>query len=170
MSSRPVFKGNLEVETIQTLIFGLTTFFVFIGLVVDILTEQKMVLWLVFLTMSFFLFLAGFFAKYFPRTVVLLAISILIFTSVYTTLNLFIIGSDILVTQIITLIFYVLTMIVINILTLNTLSSGMVVDSIIKKRITNKMTTYSKLRRRKSRRNSSKTHMSTSIKSGTYCG
>jgi len=170
MPSDHTFKGNLEVETIHMLLVGLTTFFVFMGLAVDILTEKSMLLWLVFLATSFVLFLFGIMAKYFPKVVIFMVLALLSFISLYGIFFLFVDGNGVMLPQLFTLFIYVTVMGIINYSTLIKQVSGAVVDMDIKTRKTNMMTTYSKLRRRKSRRNSSRSHTSTNVKSGTYRG
>ena len=168
MPSDHTFKGNLEVETIHMLLVGLTTFFVFIGLAVDILTEQKMLLWLVFLATSFVLFLFGILAKYFPKVVIGLVMALLTFISLFGIFYMFNDGNEMMFPQLFTLFIYVCVMGIINYSTLIRQVSGSVVDMDIKKRKKSKSTIYSKLRRRQSRRNSNRSHTSTNVKSGAY--
>ncbi len=168
MPSDHTFKGNLEVETIHMLLVGLTTFFVFMGLAVDIVTEKSMLLWLVFLATSFVLFIFGIMAKYFPKVVIVLVLALLTCISLYGIFFLFVEDNEMMLPQLFTLFIYVTVMGIINYSTLIKQVSGSVVDMDIKARKTNKMTTYSKLRRRKSRRNSTRSHTTTHVKSGAY--
>ncbi|MFK8013516.1 MAG: hypothetical protein AB8B80_15870 [Marinicellaceae bacterium] len=168
MSVHSRFKGSLEVETVHYLIFAITTFFVFIGLSVDIITEQKLMLWVVFLVNSFVLFILGFFAKYAPKIIVVMAHLFSSFFALLITKNLYLLENQVMVAQIITLIIYVITILSFYVFTFKSLSSGEIVDLKITQHALNKMSIYSKLRRRLSRRVSTRSKHSTKIRSGAY--
>lgn len=164
-------KNIIDLEAVHFMLFFFTVIFASIGMLVDLITDQKFQLWWIVLSSSFALFILTFVAKFAPKISFLIMLTSITVIGYYSYINI-ILDYKILVPQLVMLVIYflvILAVIFINYFVIKNHYRITIHDKVlVAKKISGSRS--SRKERKFKRRSNSRSKLGNAIKSGKYRG